>query len=88
MPVVGAVLMSTLLVAPAVAARQWTNRLGWLAVLAAGFGATAGVAGTLASDAFGNLPTGPLIVLSATAVTLVSLLARPIRRRFQREAEA
>jgi manganese/zinc/iron transport system permease protein len=39
---VGVVLMSAMLVAPAVAARQWTNRLGTMTLLAGGFGAAAG----------------------------------------------
>ena len=39
---VGAVLMSAMLVAPAVAARQWTDRLSLMVILAAGFRCTCG----------------------------------------------
>jgi manganese/zinc/iron transport system permease protein len=77
---VGVVLMTALLIAPAVAARQWTDRLGRLVPLAGLFGALAGVAGTLASHLLsyqfpkaGALPTGPTIVLCATALVLFSL---------------
>ena len=48
---VGVVLMSAMLVAPAVAARQWTNRLSVMVVLSAIFGATSGIVGTLFSSA-------------------------------------
>jgi manganese/zinc/iron transport system permease protein len=46
---VGVVLMSAMLVAPGVAARQWTNRLSVMVILSAAFGAIAGVAGALTS---------------------------------------
>ena len=77
---VGVVLMTALLIAPAVAARQWTDRLGGVVVLAGFFGALAGIAGTLASHLLsyqfpkaGSVPTGPTIVLCATALVLFSL---------------
>lgn len=70
---VGVVLMSALVIAPAVAARQWTDRLGVMVILAAVFGATAGLVGTVVSDSY-RLPTGPAIVLCATAWVLVSLV--------------
>jgi manganese/zinc/iron transport system permease protein len=74
---VGVVLMSSLLVAPAVAAKQWRDRLGPMAALAAGFGAAAGFAGTLGSHLLSTptrtVPTGPMIVLVATAIVFVSL---------------
>lgn len=76
---VGVVLMSAMVVAPAAAARQWTNRLGVMVALAGGFGAAAGVCGALLSSSVEHLPTGPLIVLCATAVVVVSLLFAPNR---------
>jgi manganese/zinc/iron transport system permease protein len=67
---VGVVLMSALVVAPAVAARQWTHRLGWMVILAAIFGATSGVVGTIVGDALSKpgrpVPTGPTTNLVAT----------------------
>src|SRR5262249_46552166 len=47
---VGVVLMSAMIVAPAAAARQWTDRLGVMVFLAAGFGAAAGVSGAVLSS--------------------------------------
>ena len=70
---VGVILMSAMLVAPAVAARQWTNRLGVMVGLAALFGAVSGVAGTLVSSAMPKLPAGPAIVVAADVLVLISL---------------
>jgi manganese/zinc/iron transport system permease protein len=71
---VGVVLMAAMLIAPAAAARQWTERLGTMLVLAALFGALAGVSGALLSVSDARLPTGPMVILSATAIVIVSLL--------------
>ena len=76
---VGAVLMSAMLVAPAVAARQWTDRLGYMVLLAALFGAIAGVSGTLLSSSASRLPTGPTIVLCATRFVGLSFALAPNR---------
>ncbi|HEX4614019.1 MAG TPA: iron chelate uptake ABC transporter family permease subunit [Urbifossiella sp.] len=73
---VGVVLMTALLVAPAAAARQWTNRLGSVVILSGLFGAAAGAGGAVFSHVAGggvSLPTGPTIVLTATALVLLSL---------------
>ncbi len=71
---VGVVLMAALLITPAAAARQWTDRFAAMIGLAALFGAASGVAGALLSATGANLPTGPLIILVATAILLLSLL--------------
>jgi manganese/zinc/iron transport system permease protein len=71
---VGVVLMAAMLIAPAAAARQWTERLGVMLILSAIFGALAGVTGALISVSDTQLPTGPMVILSATAITIVSLL--------------
>lgn len=78
---VGVVLMTALLIAPAVAARQWTDRLGRMVLLAGGFGALAGAGGTVLSHLLSYLPgkavtvpTGPTVVLTAVALVLLSLV--------------
>lgn len=96
---VGVVLMASLLITPAIAARYWTDRLSVMVPLSGLFGALSGVLGTLASQAGPRMPTGPLIVLAATAIFAVSLLFAPrrgllarlirhlrLRRRMAREA--
>jgi manganese/zinc/iron transport system permease protein len=76
---VGVVLMSAMIVAPAAAARQWTDRLGPLVLLAGGFGAVSGLVGALLSSLVERLPTGPTIILVITAITVLSLLLAPER---------
>lgn len=91
---VGVVLMSAMLLTRAAAARQWTNNLGKMIVLAAFFGAFSGVFGTAISASRNNLSTGSVIVLVAAGFVVVSfifspgrgLLFRQIRfRRIRRE---
>ncbi|MFK7846684.1 MAG: metal ABC transporter permease [Rhodothermales bacterium] len=76
---VGVVLMSAMIIAPAVAARQWTNSLGIMVCLGAGFGAISGVAGAYLSSSFTHLPTGPTIVLAISGIVVVSLFLAPNR---------
>lgn len=72
---VGVVLVVALLIIPAASARQWTDRLSVMVLISALFGAASGVAGALISASGANLPTGPLIVLVATGIFLLSLVA-------------
>ena len=76
---VGVVLMSAMLLAPAAAARQWTNRLSVMIFLAAIFGAFSGVLGTAISASQNNLSTGPVIVLVAAVFVLLSFVFAPQR---------
>lgn len=76
---VGVILMVTVLVAPALAARQWTQRLGTMMALAAVFGGVSGAFGALLSARIAGLPTGPTIVLIASAFVVLSLLFAPER---------
>ncbi len=76
---VGVVLMSAMLLAPAAAARQWTNSLSVMVFLAALFGAFSGVFGTAISASQNNLSTGPVIVLVASVFVVVSFIFSPSR---------
>jgi len=76
---VGVVLMSAMLVAPAAAARQWTERLNRMVLLSGAFGAAVGLLGAVTSSLVPRLPTGPTIVLYMSAVVLLSLLIAPKR---------
>jgi manganese/zinc/iron transport system permease protein len=84
---VGVVLMSALVVAPAAAARQWTDRLGVMALMGGLFGAIAGAGGTMLSHALSapgrSVPTGPTIVLCATGIAAISFAWRLVRRRMR-----
>ncbi len=76
---VGVVLMSTLFVAPAAAARQWTSCLSKMVLLAGLFGAFSGVVGSVISSTVAHIPTGPMIVVVMRSMVVVSLLAAPHR---------
>ena len=76
---VGVVLMSAMLIAPAAAARQWTDRLGRMMALAAVFGALSGATGAIVSATAERVPTGPAIVLCAAILVASSLLFAPGR---------
>jgi manganese/zinc/iron transport system permease protein len=76
---VGVVLIVATVVTPAAAARQWTERLGTMALVSGAIGAGSGAVGAVASAMVPRLPTGPVIVLIASAVLIVSLVAAPQR---------
>jgi manganese/zinc/iron transport system permease protein len=76
---VGVVLMSALVIAPAAAARQWTNSLTIMVLLSALFGGIAGVTGAIISSSAVHVPTGPTIVLAATVIVLISMTVAPER---------
>lgn len=76
---VGVVLMAALLIIPAATARLWTDNLRVMVALAGLSGALSGAFGTLLSTLGFKMPTGPLIVIAATAVFLVSLVFAPRR---------
>lgn len=75
----GVVLVSALVVAPAAAARQWTDRLAVMAPLAAIFGAVSGAGGAALSSTTPHVPTGPIIVMVLAVVAVFSLLFAPAR---------
>lgn len=76
---VGVVLMAALVVAPAVAARQWTKDFGSMFVLAGVFGMVAAVVGAVASAEVRGLATGPVVVLVATSLAFASVALAPRR---------
>lgn len=71
---VGVVLMSAMLVSPALAARQWVNRLDTMVFLATFIGGMGGLSGTMASSLYSNMPTGAVIVVILSVIVLFSLL--------------
>lgn len=93
---VGVVLMSAMLIAPSAAARQYTNKLYMMLIIASLFGLLSGYFGNYFSVqvthylAFHypgsrlSVPTGPMIVLVASAICLLSLLFAPERGLFLR----
>ncbi len=77
--VVGLVLIVALLIIPPVAARFWSDRAGNVALIAGGVGAVSGYVGAAISASAPALPTGPIIVLIATAIFTASMILSPKR---------
>jgi manganese/zinc/iron transport system permease protein len=75
---VGAILMVAMLIVPTVTARQLTNRLPTLLLVAGATGAAVGTAGSLISTGAG-VPTGPVIVLVGFVVAMSAILFAPGR---------
>jgi ABC-type Mn2+/Zn2+ transport systems, permease components len=76
---VGIILMSSLLIAPACAARQWTYSIRTMVMAASFFGALASVGGSLLSSMYSQLPTGPVIIVLLSGIVFISLLIAPGR---------
>jgi len=74
---VGVVLMSSMLIAPAVAARQWTGGMGSMVVLAALIAAVSGVTGVALSAGLENVPTGPAVIVCVSVIAFFSVLFSP-----------
>lgn len=87
---VGVVLMAALLIAPAAAARYWTDRLGLMLILASVFAVVAGLFGAYVSYSTPNMPTGPWIVSFLSLFALGSVIfgsKRGLWRRRQRQQQ-
>lgn len=76
---VGVILMSAMLTAPAVAARQWTDKFSIMVLLSSIFGALSGLLGTLISSLVPKLPTGPMIVVIISITVVLSIGLAPNR---------
>ncbi len=88
---VGVILMSGMLIAPAVAARQWSNRLLPMFAIAAAVGALSGFLGSVLSIELAirtsiSLPSGPVIILTGACFAFLSLLLAPKRGLISRMA--
>ncbi|MFD2768065.1 metal ABC transporter permease [Micromonospora eburnea] len=81
-PAVGTILALALIVAPAAAARAWTDRLAPMTALAAMLGAGSAAAGLWLSR-LSNVAAGGSISLTAAAVLLMSLAAHRLRDAFR-----
>jgi len=83
-PAVGTLLSVALLTVPALAARQWAERVGPMMALASGIGAGCGLLGLCLSAAF-DIAAGGAIALTAAGIFVLSAAARspwsPLSRR-------
>jgi manganese/zinc/iron transport system permease protein len=94
LPSVGVALIAALLIIPGASARFWTESLGKMTLLATLFGAVIGLVGAALSASFSHFSTGPVVVLTGSALFLASALFAPRRgaiarrisdRRFARD---
>ena len=74
---VGVVLISALLIGPALIARLWTSRFSMMLLLASVVGGFSGAIGSYSSATVLNVPTGPMIVLVLGFVLMLSLAFAP-----------
>jgi len=75
----GVILMVGMLIAPGMAARQWTHKLEEMVILSGVFGAFAGGTGAVISAVDSDIPTGPMMIVVAFAVVLISMAFAPQR---------
>lgn len=73
---VGVILVVAMLITPASTAYLLTNRLSFMVILAAFFGALASVIGLYISFLH-NMPSGPIIALAATGIFVLAFLFAP-----------
>jgi len=76
---VGIILIVALIVIPAAAARFWTNRLPTMLAVSAGIGGLSGYCGASLSAVSPKSPAGSVIVLTAGALFVFSMLFAPAR---------
>lgn len=72
--IAGVILVTAMLIAPVVSARQWSNNLLIVTVLSAIIGATSGALGSFISIFDASLPTGPLVIMVNGIFILFSIL--------------
>ena len=69
--------MSTMLIAPPVAARQWNDKFNVMMILSGIFGAFSGIVGSFISMYYKGLSTGPVITIVASLIVFFSVLFSP-----------
>lgn len=71
---VGAILMSAMMIAPAIAAKQWMDNMGKMFLVSGILGVIASTLGTLTSAIYTGIPTGPTIVVYGSLIAILSIL--------------
>lgn len=74
---VGAILISSMLITPAVTGLQWSKSYEKVLLVAALTGAVSAFLGTLISSVFKGFSTGPTIILIMSLIALISVLFAP-----------
>lgn len=74
---VGVIMISSMLVAPGVAAMQWSKKFNRVLILAFIVGSSSGFLGTYFSAMYPKLSTGALIVFIMSSIAILSVLFSP-----------
>lgn len=74
---VGAILISSLLIVPAITALQWSNKLSTVLIISGITGGISSLIGTYLSTVYNGMSTGPSIILVMTLFAFFSLLVGP-----------
>lgn len=75
--IVGAILISSLLIVPAIAALQWSNDFFRVMAIASSLGGFSAVFGTYISTVYDGMSTGATIIVIMTSLAFLSLLFGP-----------
>ena len=74
---VGAILISSLLIIPAITALQWSNKFSRVLIIAGVVGGVSALIGTYISTAFNGMSTGATIILIMGSFAIISLVTGP-----------
>ena len=84
---VGAILISSMLIVPAITALQWTDKFHVMLIIAGICGGVSAFIGTFISTAYDGMSTGPTIILVMSLFSLISMIIGPrgIRKQIVRK---
>lgn len=84
---VGAILISSMLIVPAITALQWTDKFHVMLIIAGLCGGVSAFIGTFISTAYDGMSTGPTIILVMSLFSLISMIIGPrgIRKQIARK---
>ena len=74
---VGAILISSLLIIPAITALQWSDKFGWVLIITGVVGGVSALIGTYISTAYEGTSTGATIILIMGSLAIISLVIGP-----------
>ena len=75
--IVGAILISSLLIVPAITALQWSDKFSVVLLIAGLTGGISAIVGTYISTVYNGMSTGPTIILVMTIFAFFSILVGP-----------
>lgn len=76
---IGVILMTSVLIAPSIAARQWSNSFYNNLILSGFFGGISGFLGTLVSLNNPDLSIGPIIVVISSLIAVASIIFKKVK---------